>query len=227
MVVDYEKVKPRVDEDTGVIGAVLAGRAHGSLDSDVFLHDFLRNMEPPAHDSWDKYDENMRLYAKGAPSKRSKIIDGYRAALKRLSKINIETRDQSVKALSAMLRFQGQGRKKKSYKIQTSNFRLQKDVSNHEASLSFEIYCNNLIENPNWTAGLKLKIKGISDVLKIESFSPDASHADIVSADIKNNELLLNIVNEDRVYASITFGWPEYIDINEELAIDLLARYVQ
>ena len=46
MVVDYEKVNSKLDEKTGLIGVVLAGRALGRAEA-IKLHDFLRDMEPP------------------------------------------------------------------------------------------------------------------------------------------------------------------------------------
>lgn len=228
MVVDYEKVNSKLDEKTGLIGVVLAGRALGRAEADVKLHDFLRDMEPPAHDSWDTFKDKMNLYPKGAASKRGKIIQAYRDTLKRLGTIKRETKDQSVKALSQMLRFKGMGRETKTYKIQSSNLRLSKDTQNNSATLNFDLFCNALEETSEWTAGLKIKIKGISEPLNLISYSPNDEDTGVIEAKVTGeNELIIKFADEERMFMSLSFDWPEYLNISEQLAVDLLARYVK
>ena len=105
MVVDYEPIKAKLDEGTCVFGVVAAGLARGRSKEDEALHNFLRDMEPPAHDSWDKYAQKLNvLYRRGSIKMRSNIIKEYRAALTKICSKEVDTKGKNVPALAAMLK---------------------------------------------------------------------------------------------------------------------------
>ena len=60
------------------------------------------------------------------------------------------------------------------------------------------------------------------------SYSPNDEDTGVIEAKVTGeNELIIKFADEERMFMSLSFDWPEYLNISEQLAVDLLARYVK
>ena len=227
MIVDYEDVKPKLEEGTGIFGVVAAGYARGNSHEDGMLHDFLRDMEPPAHDSWDKYDQKLLLYPRGSKKMRSDIIKTYRDALRKICSKEIETKGKDVPALAAMLRFKGKGKAKKNYTINSSNIQLEKLVSQQLIRLRFKLFCSDVPSTDLWKAAFFVKVKGTDERLEFSSYAEVSDYNPVVSEIVEKNELIISVQFEDRIEYKVELHWPDYLPINENYAIELVTRHIE
>lgn len=227
MVVDYEKVSTKLEEGTGIYGVVSAGYARGNSTEDEMLHDFLRDMEPPAHDSWDKYDAKLILYPRGSKKLRTEIVRRYRTAIKNICSKEVETKGKDVPALAAMLRFSGRGKTVKKSTIDTSNIRLEKLPADNRIRIKFNLFCNDVPSGDLWHAALKVKVKGAAESLEFAAYQEIGSVTSVVSEEVVKNELLITVQFDDRIEYQVDVNWPNYMLINDKYAIDLITRYIK
>ena len=227
MVVDYEKVNAKIQEGTGIYGIVAAGYARGTSAEDEMLHNFLRDMEPPAHDSWDKYDDKLILYPRGSKKLRTELIKRYRTAIKNICSKEVETKGKDVPALAAMLRFPGRGKTVKKSTIDTSNIRLEKLIADNRIRIKFNLFCNDIPSGDLWRAALKVKVRGASENLEFVAHQEIGDVTSVVSEEVINNELIITIHFENRIEYQVDVNWPNYLPINDKYAIDLITRYIK
>ncbi len=229
MVINYEEIKVKIDEGVAVVGVVAAGYARGNSDEDKLLHNFLRDMEPAAHDSWDKYYDKLKLYSHGARARRTEIIRSYKKCIKQICSKEVDTKGKTVPALASMLRFKGLGKKKKNYTVSASDIMVDKDTNNKLLKISFSLYCNDIPSAGTWKAGIKVKIKGISEPLKFLKYS-EVSPSNAVSCQELNNkkeELRITVQNDDRVDYTTEMAWHDYLSIDDDFAFELLVGFIR
>ena len=228
MVVDYEPIKAKLDEGTCVFGVVAAGLARGRSKEDEALHNFLRDMEPPAHDSWDKYAQKLNvLYRRGSIKMRSNIIKEYRAALTKICAKEVDTKGKKVPALAAMLRFPGLGKPLKNYTINSSNIQLKKLPAEQRIRLRFQLFCNDVPSTDLWRASFFVKVKGTSERLEFSSYTEVGAVTAVVSEEVKKDELFISVHFEERIEYEAEMHWPTYLPISENYAIELITRHIE
>ena len=227
MIVDYEKVSVKLEEGSGIYGVVAAGYARGNSDEDRLLHDFLRDMEPPAHDSWDKYNEKLIYYPRGSKKLRTDMVKRYRTAIKNICSREVETTGKDVPALAAMLRFQGRGKPLKKYTVDTSGIKLEKLIEDNRIRIKFKLFCNDVPSNDLWRAALKVKVKGAAESLDFAAYQELGTVPAVVSEEVVKNELFITVHFEDRIEYQVDVNWPDYMPIDEKYAIDLIPRYIE
>lgn len=207
---------------------VAAGLARGRSAEDVILHNFLRDMEPPAHDSWDKYAQKLNvLYRRGSIKMRSNIIKEYRAALTKICSKEVDTKGKNVPALAAMLRFPGLGKPLKNYTINSSNFHKTILESEQRIRLRFQLFCNDVPSTDIWKASIFVKVKGTSERLEFASYDEIGDESAVLSEEIKKDELFISVHFEERIEYEVELHWPTYLPISEDYAIELITRHIE
>jgi hypothetical protein len=227
MVIQYEPIKFPLSDGIEACGVVATGYAHGKEASDVITHDFLRQCEPPAHDSW-KYSDDIK-HIRGAQTKRDNFIANYQKTIKQLSISEVGTTGRPVDALGAMLRFHGKGKVRAVRKVFLSETSLvSRDPKKGQIIVSFKLNFNTAGTGP-WSRKLMFKIKGPiqNNRLKVLDYSDISGKCRAWNID--SDGLTLKAEASTFVDGEVTLLLPDFANKKDvsNLAIDITIQDIK